>query len=940
MTGIVAFRDLISRGLIELLGLVFLHSLWSFCLLALLTAVTLRCMHAASSQMRYLVALGFLLLMTVCPLVTGILVSGQVPASELSLVVSEESQDITPPGTSSSTGSQAQSGDYVEHEPGRASVPSPVRIIPEYTSGNHYDRRLPTGGDRDSIARLVHPWLPAFVVFWLSGAVLFSLRPLVGWWTIRHLRRTGINELSAHVQHLVNATTEKMGVRRAIRFVQSTAVTAPIVVGWLRPLVLLPISVLTGLTDAQLQAVIAHEIAHVRRHDYLINMMQTVVESLFFYHPAVWWLSGRIRTERELCCDDIVVETLHSRDDYGRALLAIADLRGNGGLLALEATDGPLLYRVKRLFGRNTVSRSPLVTVMSAVAFLVLVAGGIVTLARYQGSKKTPPEVSLTAESDLMDDKEMLAWQQLFASDVTLNGGGFHSRALYRHARFLDANNYPDKDTIRRLYRDARKPITEVSLFDASDAVWPLLPQLISVEALGISATRMSPAAWKSIGQMRGLRKIHLVNNRTVLPSDLQHLGGLTKLEHIDIMLTGYSLSDDEIAAEVKELSAEEQRQIDEWKASARPGRSRRVMEMAILTDRALSSLTNLKNLRSLKLINTHCTGQGLAAVQHLKQIEHFDVGMAADLVTGARVLGSWTRLRSIQGFNLSDEIIVEWSRLTNLAELDGWAGDVTLASVDTLARFQRLKKLGLRGSRLTVGDISRLLELRSEAKQQLTRLDLTHGRYISESEATRLTERFDDVEFRFSDNLPPDVEVPETRYSGHVRTPDGNPPPENAIVTYDVRHNSGVANINSQGGNIPVDGDTFAYKGPTGELWLIAYADGYAPSWTGPHFLKPEQPLENLDIVLDKGVVVTIEVVDRNGGAIEGATIHALPGITGSFEGFAAKYARETGGAYVFEHLARCRYRVTIKADGFKTLEPEPFVPEDGSKITFVMRR
>ena len=84
-------------------------------------------------------------------------------------------------------------------------------------------------------------------------------------------------------------------------------VDVPTVIGWLRPVVLVPASALAGMTPQQLEAILAHELAHIRRHDYLVNLLQTLVETLLFYHPAVWWLSRRIRIERENCCDDLAV---------------------------------------------------------------------------------------------------------------------------------------------------------------------------------------------------------------------------------------------------------------------------------------------------------------------------------------------------------------------------------------------------------------------------------------------------------------------------------------------------------------------------------------------------------------------------------------------------------------------------------------------------------
>lgn len=114
-------------------------------------------------------------------------------------------------------------------------------------------------------------------------------------------------------------------------------------------MILLPVSFLATAPISQLEAILAHELAHVRRFDYVVNLLQTMVETLFFYHPAVWWLSHRIRVERENCCDDLVVATLGNRVEYGRALLAVQELRGQGALLSLGARDGSLLARVRRL---------------------------------------------------------------------------------------------------------------------------------------------------------------------------------------------------------------------------------------------------------------------------------------------------------------------------------------------------------------------------------------------------------------------------------------------------------------------------------------------------------------------------------------------------------------------------------------------------------------
>jgi BlaR1 peptidase M56/HEAT repeats len=139
-------------------------------------------------------------------------------------------------------------------------------------------------------------------------------------------------------------------VSRPVRLVASALTQVPAVIGWWRPVILMPVSVLTGggLTPLQLDALLAHELAHVRRHDYLVNVLQTVIEALLFYHPAVWWVSTRVREEREHCCDDLAVAACGDARFYATALLTMEQLR-TAPALALAANGGSLVGRVRRL---------------------------------------------------------------------------------------------------------------------------------------------------------------------------------------------------------------------------------------------------------------------------------------------------------------------------------------------------------------------------------------------------------------------------------------------------------------------------------------------------------------------------------------------------------------------------------------------------------------
>src|SRR5262249_55483729 len=140
----------------------------------------------------------------------------------------------------------------------------------------------------------------------------------------------------------------RLRVRMPVKLVESALVEVPTVIGWLKPMILLPAAALAGLDPRQLEALLAHELAHVRRHDYLVNLLQTAIETLLFYPPAVWWLSRRIREERELCCDDLAITVCGDGMVYARALATMEELR-SAPALTLAADGGSLLARIRRI---------------------------------------------------------------------------------------------------------------------------------------------------------------------------------------------------------------------------------------------------------------------------------------------------------------------------------------------------------------------------------------------------------------------------------------------------------------------------------------------------------------------------------------------------------------------------------------------------------------
>jgi len=193
-----------------------------------------------------------------------------------------------------------------------------------------------------------------FVWFWVMGVLALSLRSIGGWFLVRELRRTCDAQIAPVLLQTCRRLQQHLGIRRVVRFCSSSSLTVPAVVGWVRPVVLIPLSALSGLSAEQLEAVIAHELAHIKRFDAFVNLFQIGVETLLFYHPAVWWVSRSIRDEREHCCDDVAVNVMGNPLDYARALTLLEECRSLPGF-ALAVNGRPLRSRIERLLGIRSV---------------------------------------------------------------------------------------------------------------------------------------------------------------------------------------------------------------------------------------------------------------------------------------------------------------------------------------------------------------------------------------------------------------------------------------------------------------------------------------------------------------------------------------------------------------------------------------------------------
>jgi beta-lactamase regulating signal transducer with metallopeptidase domain len=300
-------QSLSGQPLVETIGWVLLHFLWQGTAVALIAASLLRLLASRRAELRYAVALGALVVMFLFPLAT------------FTVLLDE-----------GSAGLQTSSPAAAER--------TPLPLIE--------NREILAGAERLQLR--AEAAIPVVVVIWALGVVFLSLRLLSGLIAIEVLARK-TSELPAALMAAASRLSDRLGITVAVRFARSAAIEVPTVIGWLRPVVLVPASAITGLTPAQLETLLAHELAHIRRYDYFVNLLQSVVETALFYHPGVWWISKQIRTERENCCDDIVVGLYADPLLYARALADLEALRALPAGVSLAATGGSLRERVLRL---------------------------------------------------------------------------------------------------------------------------------------------------------------------------------------------------------------------------------------------------------------------------------------------------------------------------------------------------------------------------------------------------------------------------------------------------------------------------------------------------------------------------------------------------------------------------------------------------------------
>lgn len=355
----------VHSGEVVALGWTLLHFCWQSTIIALLYLLVDRGLFRATTAVRYGVAMTMLGLMPLAAIATFI--------EQERLVVHLDQ------------GEQAIAASHI------GSLHSTIATEAPFVAPAMADSELWIAGHADRLM----PWIDGV---WLAGVCFLALRAAGGWWRLRLLRRNAQVAVPPAVQRSFAKVVRQLRLAQPVVLRVSRELISPMAMGIWRTSVILPLSVAMSLPAEQLEAVLAHELAHIRRWDYFCNLLQTAIECLFFFHPAVWWMSRRTRELREVCCDEIAARTCADPKIYAEALLRMEEQRAEHLQLAvaLHGKGGTLLNRIRRVMGEKTMEYGSMSAVRVAAAGLVL-AGLAVAPHVAKGLKAEPAGVHIIA---------------------------------------------------------------------------------------------------------------------------------------------------------------------------------------------------------------------------------------------------------------------------------------------------------------------------------------------------------------------------------------------------------------------------------------------------------------------------------------------------------------------------------------------------------------
>jgi bla regulator protein BlaR1 len=334
-----------------------LHSLWQGLLFALVAGIVMVLTKKASSALRYN--------LLCCLLILFLAVSGYTFYRQLQMPVTASIHGIT----ASTSGTTTPASGLIQ--PAAPGLIQPA--APTLRNGI------------DSLVQYFNTHAALVVVTWFMIFLARFVKVLSGMVYAQRIRHYQTSPVPADWQQRLAQLLDKLQITRPVSLLQSALVKVPVVVGALKPVILVPIGMLTHLSPEQVESILIHELAHVRRRDYLFNLVQHLVDTLFFFNPALIWVSSLIRAERENCCDDIAIRETRSRRQLIEALVSFHEYRqsvqgyasAQGYAMSFAGKENHVVKRVKRIVHKKNHSLNAGERVLLMGGLLILSAAFI-----------------------------------------------------------------------------------------------------------------------------------------------------------------------------------------------------------------------------------------------------------------------------------------------------------------------------------------------------------------------------------------------------------------------------------------------------------------------------------------------------------------------------------------------------------------------------------
>jgi beta-lactamase regulating signal transducer with metallopeptidase domain len=415
MTAIVQLSELPP---VHAVGWTLLHFCWQGSIVAIILACSLGLIPLRASRLRYSITCTAMAFMVMLPAITFCMLNTQPKPQRFAIAVAAE--------------------DALNNSFDRSAGPWTVRF-----------------------ERVLNQSLPAVIGFWFAGVLFLLCRLNLGLMATRRMKSLAAESTAADHQHVLRALRTRLGIQRTVKLLNSARVQAPIVIGWFKPAILLPVGCMAGLSTLQVEAVLAHELAHIRRHDCLVNLFQSVMETLLFYHPAVWWVSNQIRREREHCCDDLAVAVCGDRLAYAKALSFLEERRSPVPAGAFGSTGGVLKMRIARLLGLNqppAFPRTPaLILLVLAAATAGVAVWGSAQVQSMPSQQGTTSKQSPSAKSPINSQSAVSpADTPVQVRSLTINSVDLPESDQVEIVRAYQGGTYPLQDLMKRIGQNVR----------------------------------------------------------------------------------------------------------------------------------------------------------------------------------------------------------------------------------------------------------------------------------------------------------------------------------------------------------------------------------------------------------------------------------------------------------------------------------------------------